>query len=302
VSRARWLALGIGPCLLIGLSFLVAAPATSERRSPALPPLPTPDGNLVQACQVVADQYVEVLPSHWRTLVRPPYVLAGDLSDAELDAVYRNTIAPTARALAVNYFDRSPTEPIAVLLLSSPESYQHCTTLLGHGDREEYAGIYVRAERRLVLNVSTGEGTVAHELTHALAHVDFPDMPEWFDEGLASLHEECEFSDDGLRLIGSPNWRGKLLQQSLAAKQLPPLAELLTKRFGRGAGGPLDYAQARYLCLFLQERQLLGAFYRKCRANIAVDPTGGWSLAAVLGQDTIDGVDTGFRAWLATAK
>ena len=219
-----------------------------------------------------------------------------------LEGAYRDTIAPTARALGICYFDRSPTEPITILLLSSPDSYRRCTARLGYGDREEYAGIYIRAERRLVLNVATGEGTLAHELTHALAHVDFPEMPQWFDEGLASLHEECQFSDDGLHLIGAPNWRGELLQQAFAARKLPALAELLTKPFGRAADAPLDYAQARYLCLYLQERRLLGAYYRKCRANVAVDPTGGWSLAAVLGHADLAEADAEFRAWLTAER
>ena len=51
---------------------------------------------------------------------------------------------------------------------------------------------------------------VAHELTHALGHFDFPEMPEWFDEGLASLHEDARFSDDHLD-DGVPNWRRRYL-------------------------------------------------------------------------------------------
>jgi len=298
--------LGIGPVLLVGLCYAVAGPARGSPSAPprtvSLPPQPASDLDLPAACRRAVKHYQSLLPRDWTFIVRPPYVIGGDLPATALDDVHRDIIAPTARALGVCYFDRSPTEPITILLLSSPESYRRCTERLGYGDREEYAGIYVRAERRLVLNVSTGEGTVAHELTHALAHFDFPEMPQWFDEGLASLHEECQFSDDGLHLIGSPNWRGNLLREAHAARRLPTLAELMTKSFGRAADAPLDYAHARYLCLFLQERQLLGAFYRKCRANIAVDPTGGWSLAAVLGHEEIDAVDAEFRTWLSAQK
>lgn len=305
VTTTRWLTLGVGPMLLVGLCYFVAGPKTgssSSREIASLPPRLSQDDGLAAACQRAAEHYRTLLPRDWNYVVRPPYLLGGDLPASDLEDVYRHTLAPTARALGVEYFDRSPTEPIAILLLSSDDSYRRCTEFLGHGDRDEYAGIYVRAERRLVLNYSTGAGTVAHELTHALAHVDFPEMPQWFDEGLASLHEECQFSDDGLRLIGSPNWRGNLLRQASDAHRLPSLEEFVTKRFGASANAPLDYAQARYLCLFLQERRLLGPFYRKCRANVAVDPTGGWSLAAVLGHDDIDAVDAEFRAWLSATK
>jgi hypothetical protein len=306
LSTVRWCTLGFGPAVLIGLCYLAASPAPGSPSAPRtvakLPPPPDASPNLAIACDRAAARYRKVLPSEWTFAVYPPYVLGGDLTGEQLETIYRDTVAPTARALGICYFDRVPAEPITILMLSSPESYARCTSALGDGDREEYAGIYVRAERRLVLNIKTGEGTLAHELTHALAHVDFPELPEWIDEGLASLHEECAFSEDGLRLIASPNWRGKLLQQALAADQLPPLAELLTKRFGRTALAPLDYAQARYLCLFLQERQLLGPFYRKCRANIAIDPTGGWSLVAILAHDRIEEVDADFRAWLVGRK
>jgi hypothetical protein len=47
---------------------------------------------------------------------------------------------------------------------------------------------------------------------------------------------------------------------------------------------------------------LLGAYYRKCRTNVALDPTGGWSLAAVLGRDDIAACDAEFRAWLSARK
>jgi hypothetical protein len=296
----------MGPMLLIGLCYWVAAPATGStlraRLAVQLPPQPAPAADLAAACAVTLRHYESLLPQDWTFVSRPPFVLGGDLSAKDLDAIYRDTMAPTARALGICYFDRSPTEPITVLLLSSDESYREGTERLGHGGREEYSGIYVREQRRLVLNLATGPGTVAHELTHALAHVDFPELPEWFDEGLASLHEECEFSDDGLRLIGSPNWRGPLLRQALSTQRLPGLADLVTKPFGRSASAPLDYAQARYVCLFLQERQLLGAFYRKCRANHAVDPTGGWSLAAVLGHADIGQVDAEFQAWLSQRR
>ncbi len=289
--------------VLVGLCYAATSPARGTARAVAtLPPRNVTDGQLPEACRRAAEHYAALLPADWTFVVRPPYVIGGDIPRAAIEDIYRGTITPTARALGICYFDRSPNEPITILLLSSPGSYRQCTTLLGYGDREEYAGIYVRAERRLVLNVSTGEGTVAHELTHALAHFDFPDMPQWFDEGLASLHEECEFSEDGLRLLGAPNWRGELLRQAHAAAKLPALAELLTRPFGRSAEAPLDYAQARYLCLYLQERQLLGAYYRKCRANVAVDPTGGWSLAAVLGHADLAEADAEFRAWLSAGK
>lgn len=303
MSVFRWLTLSLGPLLLVGLSYALTRPTAGVASTTAarlrLPPLTAPISDLPARCEAAAHDYRTQFPETWSWLVCTPFVLGSDLETAQLEQIYRQTLAPTARALTIGYFDHAPTEPIIVLICSSAEVYRQCIRLLGDGERAEYAGIYVRQARRLVLNLSTGEGTLAHELTHALAHVDFPHMPEWFDEGLASLHEESQFSDDGLRLLGAPNWRGELLKQALASRQLPSLAVLLTQAFGRQTPA-LDYAQARYLCLFLQEKHLLGAYYRKCRANISIDPTGGWSLLQILGYERIEDIDAEYQNWLAT--
>jgi hypothetical protein len=43
-----------------------------------------------------------------------------------------------------------------------------------------------------------------------------------------------------------------------------------------------NYAQARYLCYYLQEKGLLARFYREFRANRKDDPTGYNTLKKVL--------------------
>jgi hypothetical protein len=306
VSWLRSLMLTFGPMGLIGMCYVAAAPDQGRRdpwslrtegRSSVLAPRPD-KARLQQTCEDWAEALVEDVPDTWTLLPRSPFVLAGDLPEAELRELWRSTIAPTTRALSVGYFDHLPDEPILLVILSGDESYKAALRFLGHSGKHEYAGLYDRDERRLVLNLSTGEGTLAHELTHALAHADFPDMPEWFDEGLASLHEECQFSDDGLRLVGLGNWRGEALRETVERNRLPSMADFVNHHFGSRGRTAREYAYARYLCLYLQERQLLGLFYRKCRENAAVDPTGGWSLLETLGTSDVDTADRDFRRWL----
>lgn len=288
----------LGPVGLIGLCYAVAAPTTDVPSATAsLPALPS-DLPLRDACQAAAAEYREVLPSHWTLMVQPPFVLGSDLPAAEIERLDHETLRPTLRALTIAYFDAVAEEPITILMASSTEAFEECVEQLGYGGRSEYAGLYSRDHRRMVLNLSTGEGTLAHELTHALAHIDFPEMPEWFDEGLASLHEDSEFSDDGLVLRGIENWRGALLRQAHRRGALPPLENFVSEEFS-SRHAARNYALARSLCLYLQERGRLGDFYRKCRASIAVDPTGGWSLAAVLGHEDLHGVESDFHAWIA---
>jgi hypothetical protein len=198
------------------------------------------------------------------------------------------------------YFDAVPDQPIAVLLFAGEESYRRHAEVLDGRQRPNYAGYYERSERRVVVNIATGNGTLAHELTHALAHFDFPAMPEWFDEGLASLAEQSEFSEDGLRLAGVSNWRLNYLQPALKRGQLRSVDSLIADGHVRPGQEAVDYAHARYLCLYLQERNLLAPYYRKFRANAGRDRAGLWTLCQLLGTDSLDTFDQQFREWAAT--
>jgi hypothetical protein len=323
----RFLALTIGPVLLVGLSYLVTHPDAASRaafergfggdpRTEPIAPAPATASALdrpvaggvvghggadaaalAAVCRATRDRLLARLGPGFVAVVHPPFVLAGDQSAAELDRHYLETIRPTARALALAYFDRRPTAPVSIVVLGGAEAYQRCADRLDGQRRAAFAGYYERSQRRIVLNASTGDGTLAHELTHALAHFDFPSMPEWFDEGLASLQEEAQFSADGLRIRGLPNWRWHYLQPAIKSGSLPPLESMIRAPRVRAEQQAIDYAQARYLCLFLQERGLLEPFYRKFRLAADEDPTGLATLCGLFGVEGLSRIDAEFRAW-----
>lgn len=56
-------------------------------------------------------------------------------------------------------------------------------------------------------------GTLKHELVHLLLRTKFNFLPDWFEEGLATLYEESSF-DNTQQLEGKKNWRGILLQET----------------------------------------------------------------------------------------
>ncbi|MDA0835317.1 MAG: hypothetical protein O2955_19065 [Planctomycetota bacterium] len=236
----------------------------------------------------------------YRILVRAPFVLAGDLSAQQLDEYYRETIVPTQRALNTQFFDRLPKHPISVLLLHDDDSYREVSHAFDGLHRDCYAGYYIRDERRIVVNVSTGNGTLAHELAHALAHADHEDLPEWFDEGFASLFEQSEFSEDGLQLLGLTNWRIHYLAPALNRDRLPPLEQMFSRQAIRSQNEGLDYAMARCFCLFLQERRLLAPFYRKMRQSLPNKSSSKETILDLFGYDDFTAIDAQFTAWLRT--
>lgn len=312
MTRRRLMILILGPALIVAGSYWLAMPdetealfaaAASLKASPRVHSSTLPAGKpLNAACNELADALLQRLDDRCCAIVRCPFVLAGDLSAEQLERQYRQIVLPTARALSTCYFDRAPNAPVAILLCSSEQSYQQFARQLDGKQRPNFSGYYRRPERRIVVNVATGSGTLAHELTHALAHFDFPRIPEWFDEGLAALHEESSFSDDGLRLLGVSNWRLNHVLPAVHRDTLRTLESLITTKQIRSDRQAIDYAHARYFCLYLQKRQLLSHFYRKFRASVARDPSGIATLEEILQTDSLTAVDVDFRQWVVRIR
>ncbi|MBL8829205.1 MAG: hypothetical protein JNM18_19640 [Planctomycetaceae bacterium] len=260
------------------------------------------DGALRLLCDTQAEHWRRQLGPECAVIVRPPFVLAGDLTHERLDDWHQQTIAPAMRALTYRYFSTQPDEPISILLWSTESSYnQYARRLFGDEDVSVY-GYYRPQLRTLVMNISTGGGTLVHELTHALAAFDFPGMPEWFNEGLASLHEACRIREDGTGLDGLVNWRLDGLQSVAQAGQLPSLRDLVRRRDFRGPQIGLNYAQARYLCLFLQQQGKLDDFYQTAKEQRHADPTGHDALIGLFEHRDWSRLDREFSSWVANLR
>jgi hypothetical protein len=305
----RLLVLTLGPPVLVGAVYALSFPASrgdnfvqrgqriaAEVESARI--LADPKDALTRACRLTADELLPNLPASCRVLVRSPFVLAGDLPDAELDRLYRETVIPVTAAQWRSYFDKKPDQPVTIVVLASEAGFHSAAASLDGYEPLAYAGYTQRGRRRIVLNLATGRGTLAHELAHVLAAFDFPEMPEWFDEGLAALHEDATFSSDGLTMIGTKNWRSRLLHEALLKSELPALESVIAEPAFRGEGEGLKYAVVRCFCLYLQERGLLSHFYRKFRGTRQEDSSGVSTLCELLGCSTIDQVDRDFREWV----
>ncbi len=235
-------------------------------------------------------------------LVRSPFVIAGDLTERQLLEWYERTIAPASRALGRAYFDKSPGAPITILLFSGEQSYNRFAKHLFGEEGISVYGYYKSDQRTLVMNIETGGGTLVHELTHALVDFDFPQVPDWFNEGLASLYEQCRFLPDDAGLEGLPNWRLPGLQEAIRQKRLRSLAQLIVDDEFRGQDVAINYAQARYFCLYLQERKLLEEFYRRFRAAHSDDPRGLQTALDLFAPKSWDEIDREYQEWVLTLR
>jgi hypothetical protein len=103
---------------------------------------------------------------------------------------------------------------------------------------------------------------------------------------------------------GYTNWRLPALQEAIRGGKLPSFDKLChttdTEFYEKDRGS--NYAQARYLCYYLQQRDLLKTYYRRFRANRQDDPSGYKTLKAVLARDDMDEFQKQWEAYVLKLK
>lgn len=199
-------------------------------------------------------------------------------------------------------FGKLPEDPILVVMFPGAESYERfCKTVWEKPCISTY-GFYIPDERRMVMNLGPGIGTLSHELTHPVVEADFPDVPTWLNEGIASLYEAPLMPKKG-EIHGAKNWRYRYLQPALATADgrrkvsLPALFATTDDAF-RGEDESRHYAGARFFCQWLDEQGKLWDFYKAFRDGKKDDPRGEKAFAKVMGKTPEEAND----AWIGWAR
>ncbi len=233
--------------------------------------------------------------------IEGPFIVLGNIPEERFRQIMRHTIRACSECMYKQYFEKKPNYTIKIYLFGDDTSYRRTAKRLWGDEDLSPFGYYSPANRALVMNISTGTGTLVHEMFHALVEPDFPDIPTWFNEGVASLYECCRIGEDSL--TGMMNWRFPRLKKAVRDGGLVPLKDLVatsTRQF-YGSGSDLHYAQARYFCMYLQEKGVLEKFYKKFRDNCEEDPTGGKFLEKLLGKKTGE-IEKDWVKWVKTLK
>lgn len=237
------------------------------------------------------------LPEGMHVVIEAPFVVIGDEEPEVVGRRARETVRWAVERLKKQYFAKDPNDVIDIWLLGGTASYEEqCERLTGRKPTTPF-GFYSPTEKVLVMNISTGGGTLVHEIVHPFIHSNFPDCPSWFNEGLASLYEQSA-SDRNNRIIGLTNWRLAGLQRAIKAGTVPSfetLCSTTTNEFYHEDPGT-NYSQARYLCFYLQERGLLRKFYHEFVRNVEKDLTGFETLKRVLAVDDMSAFQKDWEA------
>jgi hypothetical protein len=235
---------------------------------------------------------------HLQIRIEDPFVVAGDGTPEELEQRSR-TVRWAADRLEASFFARRPAKILDVFLFTTEDSYERgVKALTGHAPGTPY-GFYSSAHDGLFMNISTGGGTLVHEIVHPYVEADFPSAPPWLNEGLGSLFEQS--SERSGRIVGLTNWRLAGLQRAIARDAVPSFRKLTgldaTAFYNDDSG--TNYAQSRYLLYYLQEQGLLRDFYRAFRAGHAKDPTGYATLVQSLGERDMDAFQRRWERYVA---
>lgn len=263
---------------------------------------PTSRPALEVRCLAVAEEWKDKFATEeLEKTVAPPFVIAGDLDRRTLGIYRDRTVVAAQKALEATFIKTPTNQPIVILLFKDADSYKRLAKQwFGYTDVPHY-GFYRPSDRTMLMNISTGGGTLVHELTHALTDADFPDIPDWFNEGFASLYEQCNI--DGDTITGLPNWRLPALQKAIRDKKLRPLAEMIADDdFRNDDRVGINYAHARYLMLYLQQRKQLPAYYKSFRDNFEDDPTGIDTLKKLIAPQSLEDFDREWQKWVLTLK
>lgn len=227
-----------------------------------------------------------------------PFCIAGNISKEEFDRLKNDTIKECSAALFKDYFDKKPNYILKVYLFKDANTYDTYVKKI-KSRNPPYTPFGFYQDKNLIMNIDTGNGTLIHEMVHALIMPDFPDVPAWFNEGLGSLYEQCHSEQNG-SLRGLINWRYKGLMKAFQSNKLIPLKKIFRMshdEFYDDTNCWLYVAQVRYFCLYLQENKVLLQFYKKFRDNFTTDKTGIKFIEEFL-KKPIDEVDENWQKWI----
>ena len=238
------------------------------------------------------------VPEGFTVVVEPPFVVIGDEAPDVVRSRAERTVRWAVQRLKALYFEKDPDRILDIWLFKDKASYErHVREIFGDDPTTPF-GYFSHAHGALIMNIATGGGTLVHEIVHPFVAANFPECPAWFNEGLGTLYEQSSERDG--RIVGLTNWRLKGLQKTIRAGKAPSFKALTATsdyQFYNEDKGT-HYAEARYLCYWLQEKGLLVTFYREFRAGAKDDPTGYETLKRVLGEEDMDAFQKRWEAFV----
>jgi hypothetical protein len=291
---------------LISATLVLALACCSAARGPQLyepfVPKPEPDyaGHLEKLRQIIPAE------KNFTYITVKPFQIITDLDAADIPTAQR-TVTWAMTHLMRDFFDHNPDRVIDIFIFKNKDSYIKNSREILHRDPPDEFGF--TDATTIAVNWATGGGSLVREMVHPYIATNFPNCPPWFEHGLASLYEQSTAKDG--HIIGMTNWRLKLLQETLRGRYpreegpAPSFQEMCRMDAATflGKSSMPNTNTARYLLLYLQEKNQLFDLYRAMKKNLKEDPTGYTTLQnsfATVGETDIAAFRKKWENWVLT--
>jgi len=231
-------------------------------------------------------------------VIQKPFVVIGDEKPHMVKSRAEKTVKWAVTRLKHMYFKKDPDDIIDIWLFKDKVSYKKHAWEIFRDKPDTPFGYSSSQHKALIMDISTGGGTLVHEIVHPFIDSNFPECPSWLNEGLGSLYEQS--SGKGKMIVGLTNWRLAGLQKAIKAGNLTSFKKLTsttTHEFYNEDRGT-NYAQARYLCYYMQQKGVLTKFYHAFTANVKKDPTGYETLKKTVGENDMKAFQKRWEAFV----
>ena len=268
----------------------------------AVPPVPEEKGFTSADFAQRVMELRKRLPKGFSYLIQKPFIVIGDEAREDLEQRAQHTVKWFTDQIQKKYFPEDPPIIYEIWLFRDNASYRKYTREIFHDDPDTPFGYCSSEHSALIMNIATGGGTLCHEIVHAFIPSNFPECPSWFNEGLGSMYEQCGTRNG--EAVGLTNWRLENLQEKVRKESLPSFETLCgtsSSQFYNMRKGD-NYAQARYLLYYLQEKGLLEKYYREFRTNVKSDPGGFKTLKLVLNEKDMKSFQEKWEKWVLTLR
>jgi len=216
------------------------------------------------------------LDNSFRTIRFRYFVVFSNLEDKVTYQLIDSDIRNTVDVMMNNYIETRPDEVTAVFLFKDMASYKDFSIKefgIEERDLSPY-GFYKISRNVILVRYVNWKGSTSHETTHAMLQNDFPNIPSWFNEGFAAMHEKAIFNNG--RFIGNFNWRILALRRAFNEEKYTSMRHLMSTNDDElyGARSSFYYAQACFAFMLLQEKGIFENYYKYFRDNFSRDHTG----------------------------
>ncbi len=224
----------------------------------------------------VISKYSGKMPSSATITSFRYYVIFSDLDENTTYNLIDKDIRHTVDAMTKHYVSDLPDSVTPVFFFNDYDTYRDFsvnTIGLDENDLSPF-GYYKISKNIIVIRYVSWKGSTSHEITHSLIQYDFPDIPSWLNEGLASLHEKYVYTDGVMK--GDFNWRILSLRRAFRENTYTGLKKLMETNDEElyGKRSAFYYAQSRFLLMYIQQKDLLDDYYLLFKKTAADDPTG----------------------------